>query len=119
MSLILDALRRKAGHAEDGSELDTNPRSDAVLATLGYPRHSDERGSALKLVVGGLTALTAGFAGIALLIYFFAPERQVTRTASVSLSPPTPAPLPSRSTPKRSQDGRSGHRPPSSGRSDA
>ena len=84
MSLILDALKRKSSEHDAKGAPRRTARTDAVLATLGYPR-SDQSGLPLKtLAMFGGAALAIGFVGLSLLIV-------LSRRPCSSLSPAPPA----------------------------
>src|ERR1700687_5242791 len=61
MSLILDALRRKSAAPAEKGESQETARTNAVLATLGYPRRQSDTGFSLgKSLLYGGAALAAG-----------------------------------------------------------
>src|SRR6185295_2632191 len=103
VSAILDALRRNQPDDDDPPRGDSH--SEAVLATLGYPRERPrKRGLSIKmLLVYGAAAVTIGFVGLSLLIAFFAPPepppRQAARVATRPIAPASKPPVPVPSTP--------------------
>ena len=94
MSLILDALRRRAGR-DAASEGESDARADNVLATLGYPRGSDRQGLTVKrLLVYGTAAVALGFLGVGVPVCLMGRRPPVPSVASVRVPVQRPAPLP-------------------------